>query len=117
MATKKPKTFVRYDAFQHAFVVQTDSLHSLWLRKDLSNVTLKLESREIEVHKMVLAAGSDYFDKLFFGPFVERDLAEVELKGDNENAMKISALWLYGIEDELRPSLSESLRPRHDRLF
>jgi hypothetical protein len=82
----------------------------------LSDLTIKLSDRSVYVHRIILCRGSEYFDKLLTGRFKvnthprvpqtcyvnwlsnqESDSKEVELCGDDPEAMMALLRHLYGL--------------------
>ena len=55
-------------------------LQELRTRKELCDVTLVVEGREIVVHRAVLAATSRYFNALFTSPMSEKSMKIVSMK-------------------------------------
>ena len=60
-----------------------------------SDVTLKLSDGKIEAHKMILAAVSPVFEKMFYGDFKEGKSSEIALPSDSCKSMKILIDFIY----------------------
>ena len=58
-----------------------DSLRTMWQRKELFDYTIKVGEKEFHVHKIVLAAFSDYFRRMFCGSLKESEQDSIHLKG------------------------------------
>ena len=60
-----------------------------------TDVTLKLSDGSIDAHKMILAAVSPVFERMFYGDFKEGNAKEVELPKDNYITMKLLINFVY----------------------
>jgi hypothetical protein len=87
------------DGVLHDFV---DTLHAgsvlsrlqeLRDRKELCDVTLVVEGREIVVHRAVLAATSQYFNALFTSPMSEKNMKTVSTNTRNTNSYVLSIFF------------------------
>ena len=73
------------------------------------DVTLKLSDGEIiKAHKMILAAASPVFNRMFYGNFKESKLDEVNLQEENSNMMKLFVDFIYNGDCKLE-NLSDVL--------
>ena len=66
-----------------------------------TDVTLKLPEGNIDAHKMILAAVSPVFERMFYGDFKEGNSSEVSLPSDNWNTMKLLIDFVYNGECEV----------------
>ncbi len=55
-------------------------LKNLWKNKAHTDVTLLVNNKRIQAHKVILASRSEYFDRLVFGSMKERDQDEIDMK-------------------------------------
>ena len=60
-----------------------------------TDVTLKLPEGNIDAHKMILAAVSPVFERMFYGDFKEGKSNEVSLPSDTWNTMKLLIDFVY----------------------
>ena len=60
-----------------------------------TDVTLKLSDGSIDAHKMILAAVSPVFERMFYGDFKEGNAKGVELPKDNYITMKLLINFVY----------------------
>ena len=60
-----------------------------------TDVTLKLSDGSIDAHKMILAAVSPVFERMFYGDFKEGKSKEVDLPKDNYKVMKLLVDFVY----------------------
>ena len=60
-----------------------------------TDVTLKLSDGSIDAHKMILAAVSPVFERMFYGDFKEGNAKEVELPEDSYKIVKPLVDFIY----------------------
>ena len=60
-----------------------------------TDVTLKLPDGSIDVHRMILAAVSPVFERMFYGEFKEGKSVIVELPNDTSKTMKLLIDFVY----------------------
>ena len=60
-----------------------------------TDVTLKLSDGSIDAHKMILAAVSPVFERMFYGDFKEGNAKQVELPKDNYKVTKLFIDFVY----------------------
>ncbi|GAB7324721.1 hypothetical protein MBLNU13_g08580t1 [Cladosporium sp. NU13] len=63
----------------------------------LSDVTIRLSDRSLYAHHIVLCHGSEYFAKMLTGRFQESSSKEIELHGDDPDAIFALLRFLYGL--------------------
>jgi len=62
----------------------------------LCDVTIKSQDgNEMRAHKCVLVSNSEYFDKMFIGPFKETTQDVVQINGISSNALKNFIDFMY----------------------
>ncbi|XP_065892815.1 speckle-type POZ protein B-like [Dysidea avara] len=66
-----------------------------------TDVTFKLFDGSIDAHKMILAAVSPVFERMFYGDFKEGKSKEVELPKDKYKVMKLLVDTVYSGSCEL----------------
>ena len=67
-----------------------------------TDVTLKLSDGSIDAHRMILAAVSPVFEKMFYGDFKEGKSSEVALPSDSYKVMKLMIDFVYNGTFELK---------------
>ena len=70
-------------------------LDSMRQSKELSDVTLVVEDREIVAHRAVLAACSPYFRAMFLSGFSEASEQKIILKEVDANAVELIVEYFY----------------------
>ena len=60
-----------------------------------TDVTLKLADSSIDVHRMILAAVSPVFERMFYGDFKEGKSMMVDLPKDSSKIMKLLIDFVY----------------------
>lgn len=58
-----------------------ETLRKMWEKGELCDYTIQVEDKEFKVHKLVMAAFSDYFRRMFSGSLRESSENFIELKG------------------------------------
>lgn len=76
-------------------------LDSMRRRKELSDVTLVVNSREIVAHRAILAACSPYFRAMFLSGFSEANEQKIHLKEVDYCAVQLIVNYFYTSELEL----------------
>lgn len=76
-------------------------LDSMRRRKELSDVTLVVEDREIVAHRAILAACSPYFRAMFLSGFSEASEQKIVLKEVDANAVHLIVEYFYTSELEV----------------
>ena len=66
-----------------------------------TDITFKLSDGKIDAHKMILAAVSPVFEKMFYGDFKEGKSSELSLPSDNYKVMKILIDCVYNGKCEM----------------
>ena len=66
-----------------------------------TDITFKLSDGKIDAHKMILAAVSPVFEKMFYGDFKEGKSSEISLPSDNYKVMKILIDCVYNGKCEM----------------
>ncbi len=64
--------------------------------KATSDVTIVVEGKKFYAHRLILAARSEYFKKMFYGGFQEETQEIIELKEIGKEAFKTILEYLYG---------------------
>jgi len=73
----------------------SDQLNKLYLSDEYSDMTLVVDSNRFSVHKVILAARSEYFRALLYGGMRESSLNEIELKDTPITAFKHLLKYVY----------------------
>lgn len=76
-------------------------LDSMRRRKELSDVTLVVDEREITAHRVILAACSPYFRAMFLSGFSEASEQKIYLKEVDADALQLIVDYFYTTELEL----------------
>lgn len=76
-------------------------LDSMRRRKELSDVTLVVDEREITAHRVILAACSPYFRAMFLSGFSEASEQKIHLKEVDADALQLIVDYFYTTELEL----------------
>ena len=84
-------------------------LDSMRQSKELSDVTLVVEDREIVAHRAVLAACSPYFRAMFLSGFSEASEQKIILKEVDANAVELIVEYFYTSELEVNVSNVEEI--------
>lgn len=73
------------------------SINGLRKRNLLCDVTLCVEGKEFPVHRIILAACSDYFEAMFTGGMSESssDETKIDIQGLNADTMEILLDFIY----------------------
>eukprot|EP00242_Pyramimonas_sp_CCMP2087_P017174 CAMPEP_0198225666 /NCGR_PEP_ID=MMETSP1445-20131203/102100_1 /TAXON_ID=36898 /ORGANISM="Pyramimonas sp., Strain CCMP2087" /LENGTH=355 /DNA_ID=CAMNT_0043905261 /DNA_START=79 /DNA_END=1143 /DNA_ORIENTATION=+ len=96
-----------------------DAWHSLLFSPKYSDVSLETEGELLPAHKNILAASSDYFDRLFSGSFQESDTCVVKIS-KNANIMRVVLKFIYTgnlDQDALANNHLELLDAAHEYLL
>lgn len=64
----------------------------------MCDLCVRIGSKILPVHKIVLAANSDYFDKMFTGGFKESNVKEITLNEIDPNAVEHLINYIYTSE-------------------
>lgn len=72
---------------------------TLFANKHLSDVTLVVDETEIPAHKLVLAEGSSFFERMWESGMVEGRSHRVEITGVSLEVMETVLKYLYGCLD------------------
>ncbi|KAK3699556.1 hypothetical protein QZH41_003934 [Actinostola sp. cb2023] len=91
-------------------------LQELRTRKELCDVTLVVEGREIVVHRAVLAATSRYFNALFTSPMSEKSMKIVEIKEVDPEALEVLINFAYTSRLTITDTNVQNLFIASDRL-
>lgn len=77
--------------------------------RKLCDVTLVVSGQEIQAHRLVLAASSQYFYSMFVRDMMESRQDRIELKGVDANAMRLLVEFAYSSKLEITTSNVQSL--------
>jgi hypothetical protein len=61
----------------------------------LADVTLVVENKSVQAHKVLLSAASDYFAAMFTGNMIEAEMETVELQGLEFSALQLLIDYCY----------------------
>ena len=75
----------------------------------LCDVTLKIGAKEIQAHRLILAASSQYFYSMFIRDMIESRQEKIELKGVDPEAMELLVEFSYSSKLEITVSNVQSL--------
>jgi len=90
----------------------TEAFERMQLMRDerkLCDVTLIVSSQEIQAHRLVLAASSQYFYSMFVRDMLESRQDRIELKGVDADAMRLLVEFAYSSKLEITTSNVQSL--------
>jgi hypothetical protein len=83
---------VQFIFFQLIFL---SLLQVLANRGVLADVSLVVEGKTVQAHKVLLAAASDYFAAMFTGSMMESEMETVELQGLEFSALQLLVDYCY----------------------
>lgn len=86
-------------------------MNDLRKNKELCDVILQVESREICAHKVVLASFSPYFHAMFTSDLAESRQGTITLKGVNADSVELLVDFAYTGKIEISESTVQSLLP------
>ena len=61
-------------------------------------MSLVVEGKTVQAHKVILAAASDYFAAMFTGTMIEAEMETVELQGLDFSALQLLVEYCYSGE-------------------
>lgn len=64
----------------------------------MCDITVRIGSKILTAHKLVLASNSDYFEKMFTGSFIESNAEEITLNEIDSNAVELLIDYMYTSE-------------------
>lgn len=76
--------------------MSNEALYNLYEKGLLSDVTLNVRGKKFNVHKIILAAGSEYFETLFLSSFREAQQREFSVD-DDPNLFDSLIAWIYKV--------------------
>ena len=85
------------------------SVHSLREQNGLCDVTLGADEREIQAHKVILAAGSPYFNAMFSNNHRESFANRVDLSGIDGHTLSLLITFIYSSSLEITEKNAQSL--------
>ena len=88
-----------------------DSLEYLRQSKELCDVNIKVGSRMLHAHRVVLAACSPYFRAMFTGDLAERRQNEITIQDVDENAMDMLISFAYTASITIEEGNVQTLLP------
>ena len=77
------------------FINVANDIGRLYLQQELSDLVLIVENRRFPVHRVILAARSQYFRALLYSGLKESYQTEIEIKNANEEAFEHVLRYLY----------------------
>lgn len=86
-----------------------ENLYKIYKEKKLCDVSLVVGGKEVEAHRVVLAANSAYFYTMFTGDLLESSSREVVLKEVDFEAVKLLVDYCYTAVIDFNTSNAESL--------
>ncbi|OJJ35967.1 hypothetical protein ASPWEDRAFT_172752 [Aspergillus wentii DTO 134E9] len=78
--------------------VLVGNIKKLFRSSKYTDVTIRTDDGEYKVHKLVLCAQSEYFNRLFDGNWRESNQNTIELKDDKPEAVKAMIHSMYGLD-------------------
>ncbi|ESO95821.1 hypothetical protein LOTGIDRAFT_160378 [Lottia gigantea] len=91
---KEDETCERYIFKDHNHKT-VNKLSKLFINKQLCDVTLKIEGKDLEAHKAILAINSDYFEAMFSHWYGESNEHSVKLENLNYHAVCTIVKFMY----------------------
>ena len=85
----------------------SEAFYQIWTRKQANDVTLVCDDGEVGAHKLVLMAGSDFFNGIFCK--IEQPQPILYLKGIEFRHLKKVVEFMYKGERELQPRVPQPL--------
>ncbi|KAF2151261.1 hypothetical protein K461DRAFT_307882 [Myriangium duriaei CBS 260.36] len=82
----RPDTLLRFVNLQFC---------SLYSSGDLSDCKIKLATKTVKLHTIVLTRACKYFEKAFMGSFKEGKSRELDLSDDDENVVEMMLKFMY----------------------
>ncbi|KAF2220518.1 BTB/POZ protein [Elsinoe ampelina] len=76
-------------------MAEGEAIPKYFKNQSFSDVTIILQGRKIPAHRVVLAAESSFFDKLFTGSFKDSSASELSLEHDDPDAMEELIRFMY----------------------
>lgn len=70
-------------------------IHVFFREKVMCDLNIKVGSKILSVHKIVLVGNSTYFDKLLTGGFKESNVEEISLDNIEPNAIELIIDYIY----------------------
>ncbi|CAI4222586.1 unnamed protein product [Auanema sp. JU1783] len=83
-----------YGEIDHSLFL-SESFESLFNKPEFSDVTLIIDEERFEVHKIVLAARSEYFRALFYGGMKESEYQSITINEKNKAAFRLLMKYIY----------------------
>lgn len=88
-----------------------EALDGLRQNKELCDVVLKVGSRVLYAHRVILASCSPYFKAMFTGKLVESRQVEIPIRDIDENAMELLVNFAYTGSISVKESNVQTLLP------
>ena len=104
-STRDMQVFVSREHPTEAF----ERIQQMRDEQKLCDVTLKVGMKEIQAHRLVLAASSQYFYSMFNRDMMESRQEKIELKGVDPEAMELLVEFSYSSKLEITVSNVQSL--------
>ena len=97
-----------FSATSHAHSLLS-SVHTLRERKGLCDITLHAEDRCISAHKVILAAGSPYFNAMFTNNHRESAASSIDLNGIDAHTLELLVDFIYSSSLEIKEGNVQNL--------
>lgn len=97
-----------FSATTHAHSLLS-SVHTLRERKGLCDVTLRVEERQFAAHKVILAAGSPYFNAMFTNNHRESFASNIDLNGIDAYTVELLVEFIYSSSLEIKEDNVQNL--------
>ncbi|XP_008411081.1 kelch-like protein 7 isoform X1 [Poecilia reticulata] len=107
--SKKTVSTCRHEAALNQLTCLVKSMDKMRKLGELSDVTLVVQGRRFPVHRLVLAAGSEYFRLMFTGNLMESESPEVSLHEVEPEIVEMLINYIYTAKIELNNGNVQSL--------
>lgn len=97
-----------FSATRHAHSLLS-SVHTLRERKGLCDVTLQAEERQFSAHRVILAAGSPYFNAMFTNNHRESFASSIDLNGIDAATLELLIDFIYTSSLDIREDNVQNL--------